>query len=72
MSSAKLHPSLPAPVVSAGASLQAKSSVLTGVQDAYWSDEEVRRPFFLRLHLYPNPLITSLPSVGGERMPLVS
>ena len=46
MSSVKLHPSLPAPVVSAGANLQAKSSVLTGVQDAYWSDEEVRRLFF--------------------------
>ncbi|KAI0261054.1 hypothetical protein BC834DRAFT_494224 [Gloeopeniophorella convolvens] len=40
MSSLKLHPSLPAPVVHVGASLQAKSSVLTGVQDAYWSDEE--------------------------------
>ncbi|KAF8274237.1 hypothetical protein EI94DRAFT_1794454 [Lactarius quietus] len=40
MSSLKLHPSLPAPVVSAGANLRAKSSVLTGVQDAYWSDEE--------------------------------
>ncbi|KAI0303535.1 hypothetical protein B0F90DRAFT_1667392 [Multifurca ochricompacta] len=40
MSSIKLHPSLPAPVVHAGVSLQAKSSVLTGVQDAYWSDEE--------------------------------
>jgi hypothetical protein len=47
MSSLRLHPSLPAPVVSSGASLQAKSSVLTGVQDAYWSDEEVRRLFFL-------------------------
>ncbi|KAH9180244.1 hypothetical protein EDB89DRAFT_2224101 [Lactarius sanguifluus] len=40
MSSLKPHPSLPAPVVHAGLSLQAKSSVLTGVQDAYWSDEE--------------------------------
>ena len=46
MSSIRLHPSLPAPVVHAGASLQAKSSVLTGVQDAYWSEEEVRRLFF--------------------------
>jgi hypothetical protein len=42
MSSLKLHSSLHTPVVHAGASLQAKSSVLTGVQDAYWSDEEVR------------------------------
>lgn len=59
MSSLKLHPSLPAPVVHAGASLQAKSSVLTGVQDAYWSDEEVRRLFFLRLHLCPNQFVPS-------------
>ncbi|KAI0047020.1 hypothetical protein FA95DRAFT_1493130 [Auriscalpium vulgare] len=45
MSSGKLHPhpSLPAPVVHASMALQSKSSVLTGVQDAYWSDEEVRR-----------------------------
>jgi hypothetical protein len=42
MSSVKLHSSLPASAAHAGASLQAKSSVLTGVQDAYWSDEEVR------------------------------
>jgi hypothetical protein len=42
MSSVKLHSSLPSSVAHAGASLQAKSSVLTGVQDAYWSDEEVR------------------------------
>jgi hypothetical protein len=42
MSSVKHHSSLPASVAHAGASLQAKSSVLTGVQDAYWSDEEVR------------------------------
>ncbi|KAI0279819.1 hypothetical protein BGY98DRAFT_966813 [Russula aff. rugulosa BPL654] len=40
MSSVKHHSSLPASVAHAGASLQAKSSVLTGVQDAYWSDEE--------------------------------
>lgn len=42
MSSVKLHSSLPTSMGHAGASLQAKSSVLTGVQDAYWSDEEVR------------------------------
>ena len=53
MSSVKHHPSLPAPVVSAGANLQAKSSVLTGVQDAYWSDEEVRRLFFSPLAYMP-------------------
>jgi hypothetical protein len=52
MSSVKLHPSLPAPVVSAGVNLQAKSSVLTGVQDAYWSDEEVRRLFFFSVCIY--------------------
>lgn len=46
MSSLKHHPSLPAPVFSAGANLKAKSSVLTGVQDAYWSDEEVKPLFF--------------------------
>ncbi|THH21104.1 hypothetical protein EW146_g400 [Bondarzewia mesenterica] len=42
MSSVKIHPhpSLPAPVVHASVSLQSKSHVLTGVQDAYWSDEE--------------------------------
>ncbi|KAI0059108.1 hypothetical protein BV25DRAFT_1169580 [Artomyces pyxidatus] len=42
MSSVKLHPhpSLPAPVVHASVALQSKSHVLTGVQDAYWSDEE--------------------------------
>ncbi|TFY75620.1 hypothetical protein EWM64_g8393 [Hericium alpestre] len=40
MSATKLHPSLPAPVVHASVALQSKSSVLTGVQDAYWSDEE--------------------------------
>ena len=42
MSSLKLHSSLTTSVVHAGATLHAKSSVLTGVQDAYWSDEEVR------------------------------
>ncbi len=42
MSSVKLHSSLHSSVAHAGASLQAKSYVLTGVQDAYWSDEEVR------------------------------
>jgi hypothetical protein len=42
MSSVKFHSSLPTPVLHAGGTLQAKSSVLTGVQDAYWSDEEVR------------------------------
>ncbi|KAF8654128.1 hypothetical protein AX16_003659 [Volvariella volvacea WC 439] len=41
MSSTKLHPSLPAPVVHAGFSIpQSKSHVLAGVQDAYWSDDE--------------------------------
>ncbi|KAJ7684585.1 hypothetical protein DFH06DRAFT_1156041 [Mycena polygramma] len=35
------HPSLPAPVVHAGFSVsQSKSTVLAGVQDAYWSDDE--------------------------------
>jgi len=42
MSSVKLHSSIPTSVGHAGGTLQAKSSVLTGVQDAYWSDEEVR------------------------------
>ncbi|KAI9456465.1 hypothetical protein F5148DRAFT_1287974 [Russula earlei] len=40
MSSVKLHSTLSASAVRAGATLQAKSAVLTGVQDAYWSDEE--------------------------------
>ncbi|KXN85494.1 General negative regulator of transcription subunit 4 [Leucoagaricus sp. SymC.cos] len=41
MSAARLHPSLPAPVVHAGFSVpQSKSHVLAGVQDAYWSDDE--------------------------------
>ncbi|KAF9453255.1 hypothetical protein P691DRAFT_720092 [Macrolepiota fuliginosa MF-IS2] len=41
MSTARLHPSLPAPVVHAGFSVsQSKSHVLAGVQDAYWSDDE--------------------------------
>ncbi|KAF9653850.1 hypothetical protein BDM02DRAFT_3182296 [Thelephora ganbajun] len=35
------HPSLPAPVFQSGAaSIQSKSRVLAGVQDAYWSDDE--------------------------------
>ena len=51
MSSLKLHPSLPTSVTHVGASLQAKSSVLTGVQDAYWSDEEVRsKNTFIAVH----------------------
>jgi len=41
MSTARLHPSLPAPVIHAGFSVpQSKSHVLAGVQDAYWSDDE--------------------------------
>lgn len=52
MSSLKHHPSLPAPVFSAGANLKAKSSVLTGVQDAYWSDEEVKPLFFFSVYIY--------------------
>ncbi|KLO10642.1 hypothetical protein SCHPADRAFT_832227 [Schizopora paradoxa] len=42
MSSSKLHPSLPAPVVhhSYLSTSNSKSSVLAGVQDAYWSDDE--------------------------------
>lgn len=41
MSAARLHPSLPAPVVHSGFSVsQSKSHVLAGVQDAYWSDDE--------------------------------
>lgn len=41
MAAARLHPSLPAPVVHAGFSVsQSKSHVLAGVQDAYWSDDE--------------------------------
>ena len=47
MSSLKLHPSLPAPVVHASVAMQTKSQVLTGVQDAYWSDEEVLSFFHL-------------------------
>ncbi|EGN96191.1 hypothetical protein SERLA73DRAFT_125032 [Serpula lacrymans var. lacrymans S7.3] len=36
------HPSLPAPVIHAGFSTpQSKSHVLAGVQDAYWSDDDV-------------------------------
>lgn len=35
------HPSLPAPVFQSGAtSIQSKSRVLAGLQDAYWSDDE--------------------------------
>ncbi|KDR81487.1 hypothetical protein GALMADRAFT_60383 [Galerina marginata CBS 339.88] len=44
MSTSRLHPhhSLPAPVVHATFSTpQSKSHVLAGVQDAYWSDDEV-------------------------------
>lgn len=38
------HPSLPAPVFQSGAtSIQSKSRVLAGVQDAYWSDDEAVR-----------------------------
>ena len=38
------HPSLPAPVLQSGAtSIQSKSRVLAGVQDAYWSDDEAVR-----------------------------
>ncbi|XP_006458231.1 hypothetical protein AGABI2DRAFT_64845 [Agaricus bisporus var. bisporus H97] len=41
MAAARLHPSLPAPVVHSGFSVsQSKSHVLAGVQDAYWSDDE--------------------------------
>jgi len=41
MSTARLHPSLPAPVIHVGFSIpQSKSHVLAGVQDAYWSDDE--------------------------------
>ena len=38
----KLHPSLPSPVVhnSYITTSYSKSSVLAGVQDAYWSDDE--------------------------------
>lgn len=72
MSSLKHHPSLPAPVLSAGANLKAKSSVLTGVQDAYWSDEEVRLLFFfLCLHLCPYQLCHDLsPLQEAKECPL--
>lgn len=42
MTTAKLHPSLPAPVVHASylSTSRSKSHVLAGVQDAYWSDDE--------------------------------
>jgi hypothetical protein len=42
MSTSKIHPSLPAPVVHAGFTTvsQSKSHLLAGVQDAYWSDDE--------------------------------
>jgi len=41
MSNTRIHHALPAPVVHAGFSVsQSKSTVLAGVRDAYWSEEE--------------------------------
>ncbi len=49
-----MHPSLPAPVVhySYLSHSHSKSSVLAGVQDAYWSDDEAVRSLSARFNLY--------------------
>jgi hypothetical protein len=54
MANTRAHHALPAPVVHAGFSVsQSKSTVLAGVRDAYWSEEEDVSGFAVQRHLLP-------------------